>query len=176
MAKANTLNSLVNNLAHSYFSTMNYYDQGYLSDWIVNSTKEISVDKIEIDILKRRIIPEQLEIHPLLFHIDALQNIIKKTLHSNSLPDDFIDEVKFQITVDHINRIICCEGYAKGTNGKIYSSKPYFEKSFEIFTALNPPYKEKIERKAKSFIGRLRFILWRKFKIGKLQYKKRLEQ
>jgi len=175
MAKANILNSLSNNLAHSYFSTLNHYDQGYLCDWVVNSTKEISIDRMEIDIMNRQILPKELEIRPFLVYLDGLNNIIQKALKSNKLPDNFIVEAKFIINIDHNNRIIKCDGYTKGINGKIYSSKPYYEKSFETFTALNPSITQNINKKAKSFIGRLRFYLWRKFNLGSLKYSKRLE-
>lgn len=36
MEKIKTLNSLIYSLSHSYFSTLNYCDVGYMSDWILS--------------------------------------------------------------------------------------------------------------------------------------------
>ena len=174
MAKTKTLNGLSYSLAQSYFSTNNYYSKGYLSDWIVNSAFDIGIDSVQIDILKKEIFPKELMIRPLLINLDYLKHIIDKTLKSNNLPLDFIKEAKFDIQVTKDRQIIC-SNFTIGENGRIYKSKDYIEQSYEIYPAINPSTRQIIQEKANSVIGRFRFFLWRKFKIGQLGYTKRIE-
>ena len=135
MAKTKILNSLIYSLAHSYFSTNNYWKCGYLCDWIVNAANELKIDKLNIDILNKRISPIEMEIEPLMYHIEDLGGIIDKTLKSNGLPLDFIKEAIFEITITD-RKFMSCGGYAQGNNERIYTSKPYTEKSFEKFEVL----------------------------------------
>lgn len=174
MAKTKTLNGLSYSLAHSYFSTINYYSKGYMSDWIVNSAFDIGIDNVQIDIINKEIFPKELMIRPLLINLDYLKHIIDKTLKSNGLPVDFIKEAKFDIKVTK-NRQIICSNFTIGENGRIYKSKDYFEQSYEKFPAINPSIRQIIQEKANSMLGRFRFFLWRKFKIGQLGYTKRIE-
>lgn len=165
MAKTKFLNSLSYSLAHSYFSTLNYYSVGYMCDWIVNGANDLGIDSIRIDILKKEIIPKELMIHPLLVHLDFSKRIIEKTLKSNDLPIDFIKEVIFDIKVTDDRRIIC-SSYAMGDNGRTYKSKDYIEKSYERFISINRPLSHKIVLGLKNTFGRFRLFLLRRFNIG----------
>lgn len=174
MTKTKFLNGLSYSLAHSYFSTLNYYLMGYMSDWIVNGSNDLGVDRIRIDILKKEILPKELMMAPLLMNLDYLKRIVDKTLISNDLPIDFIKEIIFDIKVTEDKRIIC-SSYTVGKNGRTYSSNDFIENSYERFIAINPPISQKIILGLRNSYGRFRFLLFRKFKIGKLQYTKRLE-
>ena len=174
MAKTKILNSIINNLSHSYFSTLNYWDGGYMSDWMVNAAFELGINEISIDVLERRISPQEMEIKPLMNYLVKLPPIISKTLKSNDLPPDFIKEAKFEIRISE-NRILVCDGYVKGINDRIYKSKPYSEQSFEIFKVFNRTYQDNVAKGVSGIIGRIKFYLWRKFKIGKISHTKRLE-
>jgi hypothetical protein len=136
MTKTKTLNSLIHNLSQSYFSTLNYWDGGYMCDWIVNAAFELGIDKIKIDLLKKQISPKEMEIKPLLYYLDSLTPIIQKTLESNDLPDDFVTEAVFDISVSE-KRELVCDGYTKGKNDKIYKSRQYTEKSYEEFVVFD---------------------------------------
>ena len=157
MAKTKTLNGLSYSLAHSYFSTMNYYTKGYMSDWIVNAAFDIGIDNVKIDILKKEIFPKELMIKPLLSYLDYLQYIIDKTLRSNNLPSDFIIEAVFDIKITK-NRQIICSNYTVGKNERIYKSRDYIEQSYENFPAINPPIRHIIQEKINSLFGRFRFF------------------
>ena len=174
MVKTKTLNGLSYSLAHSYFSTYNYYSKGYMSDWIVNSAIDIGIDNVQIDILNKEIFPKALMIRPLLINLDSLKHIIEKTLKSNNFPLDFIKEAKFDIKITS-NRQIICSNFTVGDNGRIYKSKDYIEQSYERFSAINPSTNQIIQEKANSMIGRFRFFLLRKFKIIQPRYTKRIE-
>jgi len=174
MVKTKTLNGLSYSLAHSYFSTINYYSKGYMSDWIVNSAFDIGIDNVQIDILNKTIFPKELMIRPLLINIEYLKHIIDKTLKSNNLPLDFVKDAKFDIKVTS-DRLIICSNFIVGDNGRIYKSKDYIEKSYEKFPAINPSTRQIIQENANSLSEKFRFFLWRKFKIGQLGYSKRVE-
>jgi len=169
MTKTKTINSLSYSLAHSYFSTMNYYSKGYMSDWIVNGALQIGHNKVKIDILKKTIHPQELMIRPLIVNLDYLEGIIQKTLESNDLPPNFITEANFDIDVTTDRKIIVSH-YTKGINNRIYSSKPYVEQSYEKFKVLNITRLDLLIEKIKNIRGRFRFFLLRKFKIGELKY------
>ena len=130
--KTKVLKGLSYNLAQSYFSTLCYYEKGYMSYWIVNSANDLGIDKIEIDILDNLISPDKLNIRPLLIYLDNLTQIIDKILESNELPKDFITEAKFKISINEKREVIC-ENYVKGDNNKIFKTKDFIEQSYEIF-------------------------------------------
>lgn len=130
--KTKTLNGLSYNLAQSYFSTLCYFEKGYMSDWIVNAANDFKIQKLEIDILNNRILPQELNIKPLLVYLESLRQIINKTLESNNLPKGFVIEAKFIIRITNARELIC-ENYVKGENEKYYKTKDYSEQSYEIF-------------------------------------------
>ena len=130
--KTKILNVLSYNLAQSYFSTLCYYEKGYMSDWIVNCGIDLKIDKVEIDILNKQIQPTELNIKPLLVYLDSLKQIIDKTLESNDIPQEFIVEAKF-ITKINEKRELICENFVKGENGQTFKTKDYEENSLEIF-------------------------------------------
>lgn len=144
MTRTRTLNGLSYNLAQSYFSTLNYYSKGYMSDWIVNSANDLGIENVQIDILKNEIFPKELMISPLLINLGNLKHIIQKTLFSNNLPIEYIKEAKFDIKITN-NSWIICSNFTIGENGRIYKSKDYTEKSYEKFPAINPITKEIIQ-------------------------------
>ena len=174
MAKTKILNSLNDSLAHSYFSTLNFWDGGYLSDWIVNASFELGINKVEIDILEKKVSPKRLEIRPLLYYLDALPKIIEKTLKSNKLPLDFVIEAKFEITVKD-DRVMICDGYVKGKNNRIYRSKPYSEQSYIIFKIFNQTVKDLIAKRYIRLKGRFKTFLWKKYRIGTLKFTTRIK-
>jgi len=147
---------------------------GYMCDWIVNGANDLGIDSIQIDILKKNILPKELMIHPLLVNLDFSKYIIEKTLRSNDLPINFIKEAIFDIKITEDRRIIC-SGYTVGDNGRTYKSKDYIDQSYEHFIAINPPISQKIILSLKNSFGRFRFFLWRRFNIGQLRYTKKID-
>ena len=47
--------------------------------------------------------------------------------------------------------------------------------SFEIFNVFNRTYKDNVENEISGIKGRVKFFLWRKFKVGKIGYTNRLK-
>ena len=62
MARRKLLNGLPNDLVDSFFSTLRYWEKGYMSDWFVNSSIDLNVKKVHIDILNKQITPKELEL------------------------------------------------------------------------------------------------------------------
>ena len=162
-----TLNSLSYNLAQSYFSTWNYYQKGYMVDWLVNGANDLKIDIVIIDFLNKTIEPEELLDTPLIAFFNYTRQIIFKTLESNKLPEDFIVEARLIINISS-DRWITCSNYTKDINGKIYKSKDFIEKSFNVFRVFDPISKQVIREDLKPIHSKYKMFLnqlYRKIKI-----------
>jgi len=149
MAKKKNLNGLPNNLKQQYFSTLFYYDKGYMADWIWNVAKEKNVSDIQIDIINETVTPKDLQIQPLTTQLIRLQQTIKKELVNNGFADDFIVKAKFEIYITPENREQKMFGVfvtLEDKDGKIYRSKPYAEMAYETdFQVFKPALSEKLK-------------------------------
>jgi len=132
MLSTKKIKGLSFNLAHSFFSTLNFYEKGYMCDWIVNSAIQLNINEIEIDILNKAVTPPQMEIEPILIRLDFTGEKIASYLNNVNLAEDSILEARFIINVKN-NRIMVCNTYLKDINNKIYESKDYVEQSFIDF-------------------------------------------
>jgi len=140
MNKKKNLKGLPNNLIQQYFSTLFYYDKGYMADWIWNAAREKNVSDIKIDIISKTIIPKDLQILPLTVHLFRLQETIKKELENNDFADDFIVKAQFEIYISPENssqKIFGVVVTLEDKDGTMYRSKPYaemaYEKEFQVF-------------------------------------------
>jgi hypothetical protein len=158
-----TLNSLSYNLAQSYFSTLNYYQKGYMIDWLVNGANDLGIDTVEIDFLDGAIKPNELLDTPLIAFFNYTKQIICKTLESNNLPADFIIEAKFIIKISP-DRWITCSNYTKDITGKIYKSKDYIEKSYDVFRVFDPISRRVILEELKPKSSKFKILLNRLFR------------
>lgn len=161
-----TLNSLSYNLAQSYFSTLNYYQKGYMIDWLVNSGNDLEIETVYIEFINKTIEPIELLDTPLIAFFNHTRQIIYKTLESNSLPADFIVEVKFIIKISH-DRWITCSNYSKDKDGRVYKSKDFIDKSHDVFKVFDPISKQVILENIKPRTSKLSIVLnqlFRKFK------------
>jgi len=150
MAKKKNINGLPNNLIQQYFSTLFYYDKGYMADWIWNAANERNVSDIQIDIINKVITPKDLQIQPLTTQLIRLQETIKKELINNGFADDFIIKAKFEIYISPENRfqkILAVLATLEDKDGKIYRSKPYAEKAYEAdFQVFKLTLSEKLKK------------------------------
>jgi hypothetical protein len=174
MARRKLLNGLPNNLIASFFSTLRYWEKGYMSDWIVNSSIDLKVKDVHIDILSKQITPKELDIKPISHNIAELESIIKKVTKHAGFESDFIKQAVFDIKI-YDNRLLKCKTTLIGENGEIFDSKDYIEKSYEEFKVFNRSVIEKGIAILKVKYYRLRnFILGRRA-IENLRYTKRVE-
>jgi hypothetical protein len=139
MGKLRNLKGLPNSLTQRYFSTLFYFDGGYVADWIWNSAEKSGVTEIKIDILSKSIDPKDIEIIPLTSNLDRLQETIKVTLDKNGFDRQFIKEAYFDIYISqkfkHM-RLLTCTATLKDENGLEYKGKIYTEQSFENKSSL----------------------------------------
>ena len=174
MARRKQLNGLPNDLVYSFFSTLRYWEKGYMSDWIVNASLDLKVENIQIDILNKQITPKELEIKPILYHITELESIIKKVTEHAGFEHDFIKQAVFDIEI-HKNRQLQCKTTLIGENGEVFNSKNYIEESYEEFKVFNRSFIEKaIENFLKKYY-RLRYSILGRRAFRKLRFTKRLE-
>lgn len=135
MAKPRLLNGLPHDLVQSFFSTLRYWEKGYMSDWIVNAAKELKIQKLRIDIINKSIDPKEIEIKPIVYTINELDKIIDKSLLNAKLTGDYIKQTYFDIDILD-DRCLKCKAIIIDENGKKYQSEDYIEKSFEVFKAV----------------------------------------
>lgn len=65
MGNRKHLNGLPNSLVQKYFSTMMYYDKGYMPCWIWKNASKLGIYELEIDILNKTIIPSEMSSKPI---------------------------------------------------------------------------------------------------------------
>ena len=174
MARRRQLNGLPNDLVYSFFSTLRYWEKGYMCDWIVNASIDLKVENIQIDILSKQITPKELEIKPILYHISGLENIIKKVTKHAGFDPDFIKQAVFDIEI-YRNRQLKCKSILIGENGEVFNSKDYIEESFEEFKVFNLSFIEKGIEKFKKKYYRLKYSILGRRSLRKIRYTKRLE-
>lgn len=136
MAKRKLLNGLPNDLSDSFFSTLNYASKGYMSDWIINAAIELKVENIQIDILNKQFLPKELEIEPIIRHINGLNDIIKRRTKYAGFEDSFIIQAVFEIEILN-DRQLKCKTVLTGENGEVFNSKDYVGKSYDEFKVFN---------------------------------------
>jgi hypothetical protein len=174
MARRKLLNGLPNDLVDSFFSTLRYWEKGYMSDWIVNSSIDLKVKKVHIDILNKQFTPKELEIKPISYNVAGLESIINKVTKHAGFESDFIKQAVFDIEI-YDNRQLKCKATLIGENGEIFYSKDYIEKSYEEFKVFNRSLIEKGIEILKKKYYRLRILILGRRAFGKLRYTKRLE-
>lgn len=175
MAKPRLINGLPHDLVQSFFSTLRYWEKGYMSDWIVNAAIGLKINKIKIDIINKTINPSEIEIRPILYNINELEKIIDKAVLHAGLTRDFIKQADFEIDIFD-NRWLKCKTTVIAENGKIFQTKDYVEQSYENFKAINLTGFDRFGNWINRKYLRIRYKLLGRFLNRKLRYTKRLEK
>ena len=144
-----------------------------MSDWIVNACTELHVNKVKIDVLNKCIEPKEVEIKPLIYNISELNGIISKSLKHAGYDDKYITQAYFEIDLIE-DRCIKCVAILIAENGKTFCSKDYFEKSHEVFKAINLSVWEKLKNRNVNLYYKIKFEIYDRF-YRKLKYTKRSE-
>jgi hypothetical protein len=151
------LNGLPNNLIASLFGTarsdahgfvLRFCDGGYMADWLANGAKKYNLDSAILDIKAGKIIPSQLNIHPLVSNIEDLNIVIANELAAAKLSSDFISEATIEIFFIPNSRSFQARAFVINKDGGLYESdqkshealEPYFdveERMIEINKRLN---------------------------------------
>jgi hypothetical protein len=134
MASRKNLNGLPNSLEQRFFSTLFYWNGGYMADWIWNAAIEKNIKDIEIDILNEKVNPGILHIKPIIGYLPKLKETIQTTLKSNDLPDNYIKDAKFIVYISQrhkTSRLLTCQCVITDREGKEYAGKVYTEQAME---------------------------------------------
>ena len=131
MPKTKNLRGIPGNLALSYLSTLGYYEDGYMSDWIIRMFNKLEIREIKIDILNEKIFPETATIKPLLSDLPKLKEILNKGLKNNNFDKEFI--VKAELNFEQLDKkTLKCLPILEDENGKLYfPKKAIIEQSYE---------------------------------------------
>jgi hypothetical protein len=135
MGKWRNLKGLPNSLVESYFSSMMYFDNGYMACWIWKKANELDISELEIDILNRTTKPAVLEATPITAYLSDLQLIINRTLASNNFESGFIKKAKLKVWIakdDAVRNQVSCQGIVEDIKGRDYAGKVYQEQAYPI--------------------------------------------
>lgn len=150
MSKRKKINGIPNNLIQQYFSTLLYWNGGYMADWIWNASIEKGITEIEIDILNKSVIPISLNIKQITTYLDRLKSTIDKELIINGFQSDFIVSAKMDIHVSSIfqlQKLLTCTATLIDKDQRIYKSKTHTEKSYEnSFIVFKEPITQKVSK------------------------------
>lgn len=126
VASTKRIKGIPGNLANSYLSTYGHYYGGYMADWINYLTRLNNVERIEIDILNKTILPAHLETPALLIDLTKLQGILEHELNNIGFEMSFIQKavMKFEVPIHDLRaRAVYCTPFLVDVNGKIYKPK-----------------------------------------------------
>jgi hypothetical protein len=123
------LNGLPHNIADSFFSTLKFYDKGYMADWLMNAAEQFKVTDVTLDVLNATVTPASMNIKPLRRTLPSLRYVIDSELTANGLSKDFITEAKMFVHFDDSSfkqRLFYCKTIVKDREGQQYeSTHPY---------------------------------------------------
>lgn len=132
MAKTKNIRGVPGNLALSYLSTMGYYENGYMGDWVMKTFKNLDIIKIKVDILNDMIYPKEANIRPLLSNLSKLRSILKNELMNHGFEMNFI--IRAEMNFEKLDEnMLKCYPILEDKNGKAYyPKKPIIEYCCEI--------------------------------------------
>lgn len=148
MPKVNRLNGLPNTITQQFFSTTFYYSKGYMADWVFNALSEKNVRELTIDFWNNEIVPDELEIKPILKQLPRLKETVWRTLKSQNFESDFIRRGILKIKMGKTGyRYLYCKTILTDKNGKEYIGKEYTESVYEDeFQVFKPNIKQVIKK------------------------------
>lgn len=121
MPREKDLNGIPGNIANSYFSSI--VNQGNSASWICFIAEKTKTRNIKIDVLNRKILPQEVDYKQLYRGLDHLENIIFNQLKNFGFKKTFIQKATLEIEVDLQTKIIYCKPILIDENGKVYTSK-----------------------------------------------------
>lgn len=89
MPKTKNIRGIPHNLASSYLSTMGYYSDGYVADWLNRTFEKLNIKEIKIDILRDMVYLKEVHINALVSYLSKLRDILEKELEKNDFPERF---------------------------------------------------------------------------------------
>lgn len=100
MAKYKTLKSVVHNFGHSFISLMNFYRNDYVLGHIQNQMLKTKIQKLEIDILNKKVTPQELLTLPIIESIENYINWFPKLVQDSKSEIGLIQCARLTIEFD----------------------------------------------------------------------------
>ena len=134
MAKYKRIPGTLNNLADSYFSTMRYYDRGYMADWIWKIGIENQTWDLKIDLLNKKCEPKFFNIKPIVVYLESIQKILYDDCKKDEIPLEYISQCWFEIELrKQLNRpMVYCTPKLKGNDGKYFKGKELITEAYDL--------------------------------------------
>lgn len=109
-----------------------------MADWVFNALSEKNVRELTIDFWNNKIVPNELEIKPILKQLPRLKETVWRTLKSQNFESDFIRNGILKIKIGKKGyRYLYCKTILTDKNGKEYIGKEYtesvYEDEFQVF-------------------------------------------
>ena len=109
-----------------------------MADWIFNAGSEKNVSELTIDFWNNTIIPNELEIKPILSQLPILKATVHKTLKSQNFESDFITKGFMKVKMGKTGyRHLHCKTILIDKNGTEHIGKEYTESvygdNFKVF-------------------------------------------
>jgi hypothetical protein len=118
------LNGLPHNLTQSFFSTLRYFQSGYMEDWIFYAAKISKIKLVRLDIISSTVIPKEFNFSALVTNLKSLKKMMGREINIIGLPDDFIKEAKITITIpDFKEKLIFAKTKLVDKAGIMYETK-----------------------------------------------------
>ncbi|GHC63224.1 hypothetical protein SAMN05421855_1078 [Ulvibacter litoralis] len=132
MENRKILDALPDDLTTTYFSDSFFYKKGAMSTWIWNIAAENAIDELKIDILNKKVLPEEVEIEAVLAYLPRLKNIIDATLEKEKLPSECIQEAVFHIKVFQEDPHLKCTAILTDNTGRKHIGNKF---SYNVYEA-----------------------------------------
>ncbi|WP_179354683.1 hypothetical protein [Winogradskyella vidalii] len=119
-----------------------------MADWVFNALSEKNVRELTIDFWNNEIVPDELEIKPILKQLPRLKETVWRTLKSQNFESDFIRSGILKIKMGKTGyRYLYCKTILTDKNGKEYIGKEYTESVYEDeFQVFKPNIKQVIKK------------------------------
>jgi len=137
MGRKKELSGLPNTLEQRFFSNLFFTNSKGMADWIWNGAVELGTPNVEIDILRKKVVPTQLEIKEITSHLPRLWVTIEEALDREGFSRDHIVDAKFDIHVSkkyQTQKILACMTTVRDSDGHEYKGKWYTERAVQEFT------------------------------------------
>ena len=103
-----------------------------MADWVFNAASEKNVSELTLDFWNNTIVPNELEIKPILKQLPRLKETVWKTLKSQNFESDFIRSGILKIKMGKTGyRYLYCRTILTDKNGTEHLGKEYTETVYE---------------------------------------------
>ena len=103
-----------------------------MADWVFNAASEKNVTELTLDFWNNTIVPNELEIKPILNQLPRLKETVWKTLKSQKFESDFIRYGILKIKMGKTGyRYLYCKTILTDKNGIEYIGQEYTESVYE---------------------------------------------